>query len=88
MSEKVNKKTKEYYEDAQILHNLFWSKKNMHYGFWDQETRKLFDALENTNKFVSQMLDLQKNDYVLDAGCRVGGTCVYMAENFGVKVME
>ena len=87
MTNIVNKKTEEYYDNAQILYNLFWSDKALHYGFWDKRTEKLSDAIENTDRFVSKLLNLQKNDYVLDAGCGVGGPSFSMAENFGVKVI-
>jgi len=31
-------------------------------------------------------LDLQENDYVLDAGCGAGGSSFFMAKSFGVKI--
>lgn len=83
----VNKKVEEYYDDSQILYNLFWSDKALSYGLWDKKTKKLSDALENTNMFVSKLLNIQKNDYVLDAGCGVGGSSFFIAEKFSVKVM-
>jgi len=86
MTNLVNKKIEEYCDDTQILYNILWSKAN-HYGFWDKGTKKLSDAIENTNRFVSELLDLQENDYVLDAGCGVGGSSFFMAENFGVKIL-
>lgn len=86
MTSRANKKIEEYYDDTQILYNIFWSKA-LHYGFWDKGTRKLSDAVENTNRFVSELLDLQKNDYVLDAGCGVGRSSFFMAENSGAKIM-
>ena len=86
MTNRVNKKIEEYCDDTQILYNILWSKAN-HYGFWDKGTKKLSDAIENTNRFVSELLDLQKNDYVLDAGCGVGGSSFFMAENFGAKII-
>jgi tocopherol O-methyltransferase len=86
MTNIVDKKAEEYYDDAQILYNLFWSDKALHYGFWNNKTKRLSDALENTNRFVSKFLNLQENDYVLDAGCGVGGSSLYIAEKFGVKV--
>jgi len=85
MTSSINKKIEEYYADTQILYNIFWSKAN-HYGFWNKETKKLSEAIENTNRFVSELLDLQENDYVLDAGCGVGGSSFFMAKNFGVKI--
>lgn len=85
MFNKVDNKAEEYFDDTQILYNIFWSKA-LHYGFWDEGTKSLSEAIQNTDRFVSVLLDLQKNDYVLDAGCGVGGSCFFMAENFGVKV--
>jgi len=86
MTNRVNKKIEEYYDDTQILFNLLWSKAH-HYGFWDRGTKKLSEAVENTNRFVSELLHLQENDHVLDAGCGVGGSSFFMAENFGVKII-
>jgi len=86
MTNRVNKKIEEYYNETQILYNLLWSKA-LHYGFWYKGTKKLSDAVENTNRFVSELLDLQENDYVLDAGCGVGGSSFFMVENFGVKII-
>jgi len=85
MTNSINKKIEEYYDDTQILYNIFWSKAH-HYGLWDKETKKLSDAIKNTNRFVSELLDLQENDFVLDAGCGVGGSSFFMAKNFGVKI--
>jgi len=85
MTNRVNRKIEEYYDDTQILYNIFWSKA-LHYGFWEKGTKKLSDAVENTNRFVSKLLNLQKTDYVLDAGCGVGGSSFFIAKNFGVKI--
>jgi len=84
---RVNEETKEYYDSAQILYNLFWSDRALHYGFWEDGTKDLSEAIENTNRFVSKLLNLQKKDYVLDAGCGTGGSSIFMAENFGVKLI-
>eukprot|EP00898_Chlorokybus_atmophyticus_P009086 jgi/Chlat1/9179/Chrsp97S08451 len=40
---------------------------------------------ETTTEF-SSLLNLQKDEYVLDVGCGVGGGAVYMAETYGVHV--
>lgn len=86
ITNKVNKKIEEYYDDTQVLYNIFWSEA-LHYGFWENGTRKLSDAVENTERFISELLDLQENDYVLDAGCGAGGSSFFMAKNFGAKVI-
>jgi tocopherol O-methyltransferase len=82
---KVNEETRGYYDDAQILYNIFWSDKALHFGLWENGTKNLSDAIENTNKLVSKLLSLHENDYVLDAGCGTGGSSFFMAKNFGVR---
>lgn len=89
MKEDYNEKIKRYYNDSQILYRLFWMNKRnlaMHYGFWDKDTKNLHEALINENKAVAEALDIQKDDIILDAGCGVGGTAIWIAENYGVKV--
>ncbi len=58
----------------------------MHYGFWGSGIRNLNGALLNENKVTATKLGLKKGDIVLDAGCGVGGSSIWMAENYGVKV--
>ncbi len=87
MTDTVNKRTEDYYDDTQVLYNILWSDKNLHYGFWDKGTKGLSDAVENANRLVCELLNLQKDDCVLDAGCGVGGPSLFMAKNFGVNAV-
>jgi len=83
-------KIRRYYDDSQILYRLFWmNKKNlaMHYGLWDKDTKNISEALFNENKYIARDLDINSKDIVLDAGCGVGGTTIWMAEKFGAKVV-
>lgn len=82
-------KIRRYYDDSQILYRLFWMNKNnlaMHYGIWDKSTKNIHEALVNENEYIGRDLDVKKNDIVLDAGCGVGGTSIWMAEKYGAKV--
>jgi len=56
----------------------------MHMGFFDDETFDNDQAKLNMNSFLANELGLPTNQQasVLDAGCGVGGTCFYIAENF------
>jgi cyclopropane fatty-acyl-phospholipid synthase-like methyltransferase len=82
----LNKEVEKYYNDTLQLYNFFYSNDALHYGFWHKDTKKLSDAIKNTNIFVAELLDLNKDDYVLDAGCGVGGTSLFMAEKFKAKI--
>lgn len=78
-----------YYNNSQWIYDLLWmNKKNlaMHYGFWDKKTASRADALLNVNEYVARDLDIRAADVVLDAGCGVGGTAIWMAEERGARV--
>lgn len=75
-----------YYDTHQVNYNLFWSKTALHYGFWYDDTKNLAEAVSNTDKFIVDILEINPSDIVLDAGCGVGGTSIYIAETIGAKV--
>ncbi|MBX4181458.1 class I SAM-dependent methyltransferase [Candidatus Parcubacteria bacterium] len=76
----------DYYNTHQTIYNLFWSRSGLHYGFWEENTKNLKEAISNTDKFVTDVLSINSNDVVLDAGCGVGGSSLYVAGNTGAKV--
>jgi len=78
---------KKNYNYNDILYKIFWSKKELHHGLWEENTKNLSEALVNTNKLVSKCLEIKENDIVLDVGCGFGGTCIYIAENFRANVI-
>lgn len=81
-----NKDIARYFDRHQIIYTLFWSRNALHCGFWYEDTKNLAEAIVNTDKFVREVLAIDSRDTVLDAGCGVGGTCIYVAETTGAKV--
>ena len=70
--------------------NWFFGCKNylaMHYGFWEKDTRNLFAAQQNQNEYVNKKLNFQPGESILDAGCGVGGTMVYLASNYNLPII-
>ncbi len=84
------KDTVEYYEDCHNDYLFAWcNTKNLalHYGYWDED--KPYDhhqALLNTNRELYKATNIQSSDYVLDAGCGLGGSSLWMAGEHGNKV--
>jgi cyclopropane fatty-acyl-phospholipid synthase-like methyltransferase len=79
-----------YYEYHQKFYNFFWTGKDnlaMHYGFWDKRTKSLNEALINTNRFLASKARLKSSDIVLDAGCGVGGSAIWLAKKYRTKVV-
>ncbi len=60
--------------------------KNYHYGYWDGSTNHLLKATKKLNEVLSQIAKISKKDRILDAGCGVGGSSIYLAKNFGCHV--
>lgn len=57
----------------------------MHYGYWEENTPNLRTALSLMNQKVAEFGSLKKGDKVLDAGCGVGGSSIYLARHFDCK---
>ncbi|BCG62588.1 MAG: tocopherol O-methyltransferase [Methyloprofundus sp.] len=73
--------------DACYWDYLFaWSGRNdlaLHYGYWDEQTKSHSQSLLNKNQKLYDAAKIQPDDYVLDAGCGIGGSSIWMAKNHG-----
>jgi len=59
----------------------------MHYGFWNKNTKNRHQAILNENQFIIDIAKIKPNHLVLDAGCGVGGTAIYIAKKTKAKVI-
>lgn len=79
----------DYYEECEDDYRLFWHLEKclaMHAGYWDSTTRSLNEALERENEVLAQYAKITAKDRVLDAGCGVGGSSIYLAKNYQCHV--
>lgn len=80
----------DYYDYTLPFYKIFWHKNKsnaLHYGFWEKDTQNLQEALINTNLYLAKKANITKNDTVLDAGCGIGGSSIWLAQNIGCKVI-
>src|SRR5258708_24762939 len=82
----TNEDVARYYDTHQFYYSHFWSPQALHYGLWYPNTSNLPEAITNTNVLVADTLNIGAHDSVLDAGCGVGGTSIFMAEVVGARV--
>src|SRR5687767_14617549 len=72
----------DYYENCQIDYSLVWQLDEvmcMHYGYWDNTTPHHRSALQMMNKKVAEAAEIKPGNFVLDAGCGVGGPSIFLA---------
>ncbi|MEQ1693434.1 MAG: methyltransferase domain-containing protein, partial [Gemmatimonas sp.] len=59
----------------------------IHFGFHDERHRGHGAALENTNRVLADIVGVQPGERVLDAGCGIGGSSLWLARNRGAEVV-
>lgn len=85
----LREKIIKYYDDCFIDYRLFWlDSKNlaMHFGYWDKDTRTHSESLLHMNRALSRQLDIKPGAKILDAGCGVGGSSIWLAKNYDVEI--
>ena len=79
----------DYYDQCHVDYRILWrSHQNLciHFGFFDEEHDSHSEALPNMNRYLAERMGVSPEDHVLDAGCGVGGSSMWLAENVGARV--
>lgn len=85
----IQDKIIDYYDQCAGHYRFFWDLDRslaMHAGYWDSSTKTLRDALRRQNEVLAEMAGISSKDRVLDAGCGVGGSSIFLANTFDCKV--
>ena len=84
------RKLSSYYEVTKSDYRLWWMTSTalaMHFGFYDEQTSNHAEALINMNRVLATRAELHSSDRVLDAGCGVGGSAIWLTRELGVQVV-
>ncbi len=87
---KHNEQVADYYDQTRRLYRVFWhgdKSHALHYGIWDKKTKNRQQALINENKILAEIAGIKAGDKVLDAGCGIGGSALWLAQNVGARVV-
>jgi len=79
-----------YYDHCHIDYRLAWGlhrNRSIHYGYYEDGIHGRHAARENSNRVLMRELALGKKDFVVDAGCGIGGTSLWLAENSSARVL-
>ena len=85
----TNTDVADYYSQTLIHYQTWWNVSDVlavHYGIWEPGIRSFEQALINTNQKLAVFAQVAPNDLVLDAGCGVGGTSLFLAREVGCQV--
>lgn len=89
-NEAYNAEIVSYYDECQVDYEIVWHLKShmsMHYGYYYPETKRLRQALINLNIELAKFGDIKTQDHVLDAGCGVGGSSIFLAKNYNANTI-
>lgn len=84
-----NQDISDYYEQTEIHYRRAWdldASKALHYGYWDSQVSNFRESLQRMNEVFAAFADIQPGQHILDAGCGVGGSSIYLAKTLGCKV--
>lgn len=73
-----------YYDQTQNHYQRWWQLNKgmaLHFGIWYDDTRSFLESLNNTNKHLAELATITAGQKVLDAGCGVGGSAIFLAKN-------
>lgn len=78
-----------YYDQCYWDYRTSWlNSKNLaiHYGYWDLATKTHSQSLLNMNRVLAEKANIQPEEKILDAGCGIGGSAIWLAERYGAQV--
>jgi tocopherol O-methyltransferase len=79
----------DYFDQTHNDYRFLWGidrHLGLHCGFFDQQRRCHDDAVLNMNRVLATLAGIAAGQRVLDAGCGIGGSAVWLAENLGAAV--
>lgn len=79
-----------YYDETWLDYRVLWLNPDnlaVHFGYTDETTRSHTDALKNVNRVLADRVNIMPGERVLDAGCGVGGSSLWLAAEREVEAV-
>jgi len=79
----------QYYKDTENAYKDSWDLNNslaIHFGYWDSKVKTFPQSLLRMNEVMMEAAIIKSTDKVLDAGCGIGGSSVFLATALGCNV--
>lgn len=85
----TNEEIAAYYDTTEVHYERGWDLRHslaMHYGYWDEKATTFRASLRRMNEALAAFGELTQEDNILDAGCGIGGTTLFLADALGCQV--
>src|SRR3954453_15742003 len=79
----TNEDIARYYDLSEVHYQKFWKldeSLSLHYGYWDDSVRNFHEALIKLNVVLAEAAEIKDGENILDAGCGVGGSSIWLAK--------
>ena len=79
-----------YYDETRLDYRLLWlnpQNRAMHFGYWGPETRSHSESLIEMNRQLAAAIGISAGQRVLDAGCGVGGSTIWLTRYCAVRAV-
>jgi len=89
LTQEYHKRIVQYYQESENAYKDAWDLENslaIHYGYHDQKVKNFAQSLQRMNEVMMDAVQVSASDHVLDAGCGVGGSAVFLARQTGCRV--
>ena len=76
----------DYYAQSENAYKDSWDLNNslaIHYGYWDDKVKNFPGSLLRMNEVMMEAANISSADKILDAGCGIGGSSIFLAEKIG-----
>lgn len=88
-AEEIRIDTAKHYDDCYLDYRTAWFDNEnlaLHYGYWEEGIKTHSQALLNKNRIMCELAGIKPEHKVLDAGCGIGGSSIWLAKNIGCQV--
>ncbi|TMI75060.1 MAG: methyltransferase domain-containing protein [Bacteroidetes bacterium] len=89
MQTAYHKKIVDYYKATENAYKDSWDLENslsIHYGYYDDKVKSFPQSLLRMNEIMMEAVGITNRDKVLDAGCGIGGSSIFLAGKLGCHV--
>jgi tocopherol O-methyltransferase len=79
-----------YFDETWPDYKVIWMSRAalaFHFGYWDANTQSHAESLINRNRELGNSLGIRSGQRILDAGCGVGGSSIWLAQEYDVEVV-